>query len=147
MIKNKMLCVVLCVQLFFTSCATLYDHYTFTETVEAKLQAKSLITLSTQPYADHITEVESLKNQIEKMVIYERAKNRNEITLKMWEYINRPNSAIHKFIKLWKDKGTLSPAFAEEFVEPIEKTFDLMIDYEIKKDKQSENALLQLFQT
>ena len=130
-----------------TSCATVYDHYTFTETVETKVQAQNLIELAATPYADNKTQVVNFQNQLQKMLVYERAKSKNEVTLKMWEFINAPNSAINKFLSLWKEKETLSPTFIEEFQAPIARIFDLMVAYENKKDQPTENALLQLLQT
>ena len=129
---------------FITSCASIYDHYTFTQTIETKLQSTSLVDLSTQPYEEYLVEIESLKNQIDKMVIYEKAKKKNEITLQMWQYLDRPESSIHQFLDLWKEKNTLSPDFSVEFNKNINEMFDLLIDYETKKDQTSENAILQL---
>lgn len=121
--------------------SSLYDHYTFTETLNTKVKAEHLIQKSNTPYSDNISLVDDLKVQLQTMVAYERAKEKNQITLKMWEYLNRDNSAIHKFLETWENKGTLSPVFAKEFSPQISKAFDLMIDYENKKNKASENAI------
>ena len=114
--------------------SSLYDHYTFTETLNTKVKAEHLIQKSNTP--------DDLKVQLQTMVAYERAKEKNQITLKMWEYLNRDSSAIHKFLGTWENKGTLSPVFAKEFSPQISKAFDLMIDYENKKSKASENAII-----
>ena len=128
-----------------SSCATsLYDHYTFTETLEAKVQTESLIKQSVNPYTAHAAEIVFLKNRLNKMVMYERSKSKNPITLKMWEFVNSKNSSIHQFIELWKEKGTLSPVFTEEYSEQANEIFQLMLDYESKKDTESESALLRV---
>lgn len=75
------------------------------------------------------------------MVAYERMKDKNQITVKMWEYLNADNSTLHKFLDTWEDQGTLGTVFTEEFGPQISKAFDLMVDYENKKDKKSENAI------
>ena len=137
--------VVLVLTILTTSCATtLYDHYTFTETLEAKAQTHGLIKLSESPFSEHVTEVALLKNRLDKMVAYERSKSKNPITIKMWEFLNKEDSSIHKFLKLWEEKGALSPALTEEFSKQTDEIFQLMIDYETKKDTESENALSRI---
>ena len=146
-IKSLLSFLLLGISLSFFSCATLYDHYTFTETVETKVQVQNLIEQSATPYAENKSQINTFQNQLQKMLIYERAKGKNEITLKMWEFINNPNSSINKFLALWEEQNTLSPAFIEEFRAPITRIFDLMVAYENNKDKPTENALLQVLQT
>ena len=128
-----------------TSCATtFYDHYTFTETIGAKTDAQSLIRQSVTSYENHISQIESFKSRIDKMVIYEKEKSKNEITLKMWNHMNSENSSLSKFLVLWKEKDKLNPVFTEDFASQIDKMFDLMIAYETKKDQESKSALEQL---
>lgn len=146
-IKYLLSFFLLGIALLSSSCATLYDHYTFTETVETKVQIQNLIDQSVTPYAENKLQINTFQNQLQKMLIYERAKGKNEITLKMWEFINNSNSSINKFLALWEEQNTLSPAFIEEFRAPITRIFDLMVAYENNKDKPTENVLLQVLQT
>lgn len=122
----------------------LYDHYTFTQTVAIKVQTESLIKQSNTIYENNTVAIEALKNQIYTMLIYEKSKAKNPINMKMWEILNNENSSIYKFLRLWKEKKTLSPAFTTEFSNQTNEIFDLMIKYELKKDKQSETALIEL---
>ncbi|UZO82409.1 hypothetical protein NBT05_08025 [Aquimarina sp. ERC-38] len=140
---------LLCISIHFLffSCTTLYDHYTFTETIETKVQIENLIRQSVNSFSENKEQVTAFQNQLQKMLIYEKAKDKNEITIKMWEYINSPNSSVSKFLKLWEEKDTLSPAFTEEFKVPIQRIFDLMVAYENKKDQPTEDALQQILQT
>ncbi len=141
-------CIYLSLILTLGSCSSaFYDHYTYTETLETKVKANSLIRQSINPYQENIVQVEDFKGQLEKMVTYEKAKSKNEISVKMWEYVNNEKSSLHQFLNLWKEQGTLSPAFTEEFAVSINAIFDKMLDYETKKDTQSENALLNLINT
>ena len=141
-IRNVLALVVI---FFLSGCSSsLYDHYTLTETLETKVQTESLIRQSVNPYPDYIAQVESLKGTIEKMVLYERSKSKNPITIKMWEHLNNDMSSVHQFLKLWKEKETLSLEFTEEFSKQTNEIFQLMIDYETKKDKASESALSKL---
>ncbi len=125
------------------SCSSLYDHYTYTETLKAKVDAISLIDKSDTPFADSQAQVTELKNHMETMVLYEKGKAKNELTAKTWELISSDMHLMGSFLKLWEDKGSLNTAFKDEAKPQIEEAFNLMIFYEEKKDKQSQNALTQ----
>ncbi|MFD1614231.1 hypothetical protein [Gelatiniphilus marinus] len=125
------------------SCTSLYDHFTYTETIKTKLDAISLIDKSDTPYSGSEVQITALKNQMEKMVIYEKGKAKNQLTTKMWELISSDKHLMGSYLKLWEEKGALNPAFKEEAKPQIEEAFNLMIYYEEKKDKQSQNALTQ----
>ncbi|MEW4922927.1 hypothetical protein [Algibacter sp. 2305UL17-15] len=125
------------------SCSSLYDHFTYTETIETKLEAITLIDRSDTPFADSQVQIDDLKNQMEKMVIYEKGKDKNELTKKMWELISSDKHLMGSYLKLWEEKGSLNTAFKEEAKPQIEEAFNLMILYEEKKDKKSTNALTE----
>ena len=143
--KKFLKCIYLCLALLLVSCSTaFYDHYSYTETLETKVQINSLIRQSVNPYSENIQQVENFKGQLEKMISYEKVKGKNEITVNMWEFVNNDKNSIHKFFQLWKEQETLSLAFTEEFSISINAIFDKMIDYETKKDAASETALTTL---
>ncbi|MFD1163836.1 MULTISPECIES: hypothetical protein [Hwangdonia] len=125
------------------SCTSLYDHFTYTETIKTKLDAISLIDKSDAPYSDSEVQITDLKNQMKKMVIYEKGKDKNQLTTKMWELISSDKHLMGSYLKLWEEKGSLNTAFKEQAKPQIEEAFNLMIFYEEKKDKQSQNALTQ----
>lgn len=140
----KIYFIVLCTVTTITSCtstSSLYDHYTYTETIEIKLQALSLMDKSDDAFSSHENEVIDLKNQLEKMLTYERGKNQNLITTKMWEVLNNDNKLVKSYLALWEQKGTLNSAFIEEAKPQIEEAFNILIQYEEKKDTTSENAV------
>lgn len=130
------------IAILLSSCATLYDHYTYTETIETKIQTLSIMDLSHQPYTNHEAEVTALKNQIEKMVIYEKGKNKNKITIKMWEVLDNDNKLIKSYLQLWQDRETLNMAFIEEAKPQIEEAFNILIQYEEKKSKTNGSIIL-----
>jgi len=126
-----------------SSCgSSLYDHFTYTETIETKIQALSLMSKADDPFSSHENKAIDLKNQLEKMLTYERGKNKNEITTKMWEVLNNDNKLIKSYLALWEQKGTLNPAFIQEAKSQIEQAFTILIQYEEKKDKTNENAVI-----
>lgn len=141
--KTKLIVMISLILMMGCSPA-LYDHYTFTRTVEIKVQTESLIKRSNTAYEINTNDINALKDQLYAMSIYEKSKGKNPITMRMWEFLNNENSSIHRFLRLWKEKKTLNPAFAAEFGEQTNEIFDHMITYETKKDKQSEAALIGL---
>ena len=142
--KTKITALLLFVSLIFSSCVSLYDHFTLTETVATKVQVESLLNSATTPYSDNTAAVNALKTQMQKMLVYEQTKDKNVVTTKMWELMTREGSTINSFLTTWESQGTMSAPFIEEFRPQITEMFDLMIDFESKKDKQAENALLQI---
>ncbi|GAB5472445.1 MAG: hypothetical protein Mars2KO_05440 [Maribacter sp.] len=140
-IKNS--CIVLFLALTVLGCASLYDHFTYTETIETKLSTLSLMDKSDEPFSDYADEITDLRNQLKKMEIYEKGKNKNEITSRMWELLGSEEHLVGSYLKLWEEQGNLSPAFTEEAIPQIEKAYDLMLLFETKKDKKSQNALTE----
>jgi hypothetical protein len=140
-LKNT--CIILITTLTVMSCASLYDHFTYTETIETKLATLSLMKKSDSPFTENEDEVIELKNQLEKMEIYEKGKKKNEITGKMWELLSSDEHLVGSYLKLWEEKETLSPVFVEEAIPQIEEAYDLMLLFETKKDKESQNLLTQ----
>ena len=139
--------VISLVLLIIFSCApSLYDHYTFTETLATKVQADNLIIRSTEPYIEHRDAVDNLQQQIDKMVLYEQAKSKNPITVQMWKTLDANNSSLQQFLSVWEKQGTVSPAFVEEYQQQVDKIFQLMINYETKKSPESANALSKALQ-
>mgnify|MGYP006395388257 CR=1 FL=1 len=143
-IKNLILAAII---VTLAGCSSYYDHYTLTETVASQAMAQNLLNHATEPYQDHRAAIDAFEQQLDKMLIYEQTKDRNQIMLQMWTLLNNPDSSVQQFIKTWEDQGSMSPVFVEEYRPQVLQLFQLMIDYENKKDRQSENALLQLLQT
>ncbi|HPF10753.1 MAG TPA: hypothetical protein PKW08_08100 [Flavobacteriaceae bacterium] len=142
--KTTLKTYALLLSLLLASCASYYDHYTLSETVFTKVMVESLINKATSPYADHEAAVNDLQLQLQKMLLYEKTKKKNLIMQQMWALLNSENSSLQGFLKTWKDQGTLSPVFIEEFSPETLKLFDLMIDFESQKDEKSESALKQI---
>ncbi len=124
-----------------SSCASLYDHYTYTETIATKIQTLSLIGQSNEAFASHNAEVTALKIQMQKMLAYEEGKSKNDITVKMWRLINNEKKLIGSYLTLWEEKRILSPVFINEAKSQIEEAFDILIAYEEKKNKETETAI------
>lgn len=122
-----------------------FDHYSYQKTTEIKIETSRLVGKAATAYAANREEIDALMLNIEKLAEYEKNKPDNQITIAMWKVLSDPEkNLLGGFIKLWKEKGTLNPVFVEESKKQILEAIDLLIQYEIKKDKDSKNKLLNL---
>ena len=134
---------------FLSSCSILktapYDQYSFQKTIEIKIDANHLIDKAESSYQENISEIQELKSEIAKIVEYEKYKPNNEITYKMWLLVaNEDKNLLAGFLKRWEEKGKLSSFFITEAKGQITEAFDLLLQYESKKEPATKNQLLEL---
>jgi len=129
------------IALIMGSCVSLYDHYTYTETIATKIQTLSVMDQSDEAFTLHKSEVVALQNQLQKMLTYEEGKAKNDITVQMWRVLNNDKKLIGSYLTLWEEKGKLSTVFINEAKPQIEEAFDILIAYEEKKNKKTEEVL------
>jgi hypothetical protein len=145
----KYLLFLIAVSFAITSCnstrTALFDQYSYEKTIELKVETDQLISKANTPYTTNKEEIEKLFLNLEKLVEYEKNKPNNEITFEMLKMLNdKDKNLLAGFFKHWETKGMVSKSFLEESKKQILEAFDLLIQYEIKKDKQSKEALLDL---
>ncbi|VXC25713.1 conserved exported hypothetical protein [Flavobacterium sp. 9AF] len=133
----------------FTSCKAIqtavYDQYSYQKTTELKVETLLLMDNAVTPYPDQQEKVEKILLDMEKLKEYEKNKPNNEITFSMWSIMtNSEKNLVSGFFKRWKEKQNLSPAFVIEAKKQIEEAYNLLIEYEVKKDKTSKDNLLAI---
>ena len=123
----------------------IYDQYSYQKTIEIKIEAENLIDKATTPYTDHLQDIGELGLEIQKILEYEKNKPNNEITYAMWQILaDKDKNLLVGFFKRWKNKGQLNVFFVEEAKAQIMQAMDLLIQYEVKKDKETKDKLLTL---
>lgn len=132
---------------FLTSCSStktvLFDQYSYEKTIEIKIETIKLMNNSSASFSKNKEQIDALFFNIEKLTEYEKNKPNNEITFQMWKILsNKEKNLLGGFFRLWETKGIVSKPFLEESQKQILEAFDLLIQYEIKKDKESKNELL-----
>ncbi|MFC6097343.1 hypothetical protein ACFPVY_11875 [Flavobacterium qiangtangense] len=147
-LKNKYFAIVL-FTMTIVSCEStrtaVFDQYSYQKTTELKVETSKLMDKATTPFSKNTAEVEALLLNIEKLSEYEKNKPNNEITFAMWNVLSDPEkNLVGGFFKRWKEKETLSPTFVTESKKQVLEALDLLIQYEIKKDKESKDSLLEL---
>lgn len=132
-----------------TSCTTTktaqFDPYSYQKTTEIKVETSKLMSYATTSYNLHKEEVEALLLSIDKLTEYEKNKPNNEISFAMWKVLNdKERNLLAGFFKRWETKKTLSQTYLEESKKQVLDALDLLIQYEIKKEKESKEALSDL---
>lgn len=123
----------------------IFDQYSYQKTTEIKVETARLMDKATAPFTKNQQEVEALLLNIEKLAEYEKNKPDNEITFAMWKILTEEEkNLLGGYFKRWKEKETLSPVFIQEAKKQVVEALDLLIQYEIKKDKASKDNLLDL---
>jgi hypothetical protein len=145
----KLIAVLIAFSFITTSCdstrTALFDPYSYQKTTEIKVQTIKIMDKALSPYPNQKPEVEALLLEIEKLVEYEKNKPNNEITFAMWKVLSdKEKNLLAGFFKRWESKEILSPYFVDESKKQILNAFDLLIQYEINKDKESKAQLLEL---
>ncbi len=131
-----------------TTKTAIFDHYSYQKTTEIKIETIHLLNKATEPYENHTEAIQKLKIEIEKLIEYEKNKPNNEITYAMWLLINdKEKNLLASFLEKWNEKQKITPAFIQEAKQQITEAFDLLIQYETKKDKETTNLLLNLIKT
>ena len=123
----------------------LYDQYSYQQTTSIKVEASNVMDKATTPYSNNKEIVEKLLLDIDKLVEYEKNKPNNEITFAMWKILtDKEKNLLTGFFKRWEEKGSFSPVFLQEAKKQVTGALDLLIQYEVKKDKESKDSLLNL---
>lgn len=148
-LKIKWILLLVAITMLTTACnsikATIFDQYSYQKTTELKVETSNLMEKAINPYKDHQEEVDKLLLEIQKLMEYEKNKPNNEITFAMWQLLNdKEKNLLAGFFKRWEEKETLSPVFLQESKNQVLEALDLLIQYEIKKDKQSKESLLEI---
>jgi hypothetical protein len=125
-----------------------FDSYSYQKTTELKVSISVLMDKSTEPYIVYHEKVNALLLEIEKVKEYEKGKPNNAITIAMWEMLtDTEGNLLTGYFVFWKTNQMVSFSFKKEAKQQILEALDLMIQYEMKKDKTTENELLKILST
>ena len=123
----------------------LYDQYSYQQTTSIKVEASNVMDKAATPFSNNKEIVEKLLLDIDKLVEYEKNKPNNEITFAMWKILtDKEKNLLSGFFKRWEEKGSFSPVFLQEAKKQVTDALDLLIQYEVKKDKESKDSLVNL---
>lgn len=142
--------LLLCLLVLELSCAStaLFDQYSFDKTINAKVESLSLMKKAVDEFDIHKLVVEEHFEELEKIYEYDKRRTNNILTTKMWEILlNEDNNLFAGFIKRWRENGPQNQIFVEEASKQIEEAFDLLLDFEVAKNKEEINNVGLLINT
>ena len=122
--------------LLLAGCSTIatFDKVAYDKATGAKAEALTLMDKATDSYSSRAKEAEAVQLSIDKAYEYDRGRALNSITVKQWEILRDPNGHLFGgFVRRWREKGTLRPAYIEEKKSDIAEAFDQIIQLEIGK--------------
>ena len=125
-----------CLLLAACSLIAHYDQAAYEHATNAKVDTLALMSKATGSYDDHEKEVEALARQLDKAYEYDRGRKLNQITVAQWDILRDPDHDLAGgFLKMWKAKGSVSPAFIAEKKKQIADAFDQIIQLESGKPR------------
>jgi hypothetical protein len=136
----KLLFPLLFLSLFGCAPVSDFNQLSLDQSLSIKTDALNLISKANENYADHQSEIDSLKLNVENAYQYSKTISNNSETISQWEIIMDPNrSSLFGLLERWKNKTTLSDTFISEVKILIASDFNTIIDFENNKRKPLNN--------
>jgi hypothetical protein len=111
-----------------------FDRVAYEHATSAKVDTLKLMDKATSRYDEHDKEVEALVVELDKAYEYDRGRELNKITVAQWDILRDPDrDLVGGFLKMWRAKGSLSPAFVAEKKKQVAEAFDQIIQLESGK--------------
>lgn len=147
--NKQFIYAILFCSLLMTSCnsikTAIYDQYSYQQEVSLKVETKALLEHATEDYTRYKGQIASLLLEMKKMEEYEKNKQDNAISYQMWQLMtDADKNSVAGLFKRWENKGQLSAVFTEEASKQVLNAFDALIKYELSKNKEQENILLEI---
>ena len=111
-----------------------YSPTAYQNATSLKASTLALMEKAKEPYATHQREIESLTVEIDKAYEFVNGIPSNSISARQWSILKKPDGdLLGKFMLRWKERGTLTPTFIDEFKGPVADAFDEIICLEANK--------------
>jgi hypothetical protein len=127
--------------LILTSCTPLIGPHSpmaYQNATSLKASTLALMDKATEPYSNHMKDIESLMLEVDKAYEFVNGIPSNNISGKQWYILKKPDgNLLGKFFLRWKEKNTLSRPYIDEFKKLISDAYDEIICLEANKLKPS----------
>ncbi|MFN3639699.1 MAG: lipoprotein [Flavobacterium sp.] len=122
----------------------LFDHYSYQQSTALKVSTLSLMEQASAPYASYEAQVNALMLDMDIFKEYERHKPHNDISYRFLILMQDSNkNLVGGFFKRWKADSKLNKVFIDQAKIQVGGAFDLLIQYELQKDRKSKTLLEQ----
>lgn len=136
--KNTLLKLCSLLLLFLSSCSPLiapYNEHIYRELASLKVETTTLVGKSNEEYSKHVSEVEDVDKDMNKLYEYMKGLPKNAESASMLKKIIDGDGMWSGIKSHWKTKGQVKPDAAVEFQKAIGEGFDELIELESKKIK------------
>lgn len=133
--KNTLLKFCSLLLIFLSSCSPLiapYNEHIYRELVSLKVETTTLVGKSNEEYSKHVTEVEDVDKDMNKLYEYMKGLPKNTESASMLKKIIDGDGMWSGIKNHWKTKGQLQPELAGELQKAIGEGFDELIELESK---------------
>lgn len=117
----------------------LHDPESYRTALDLKVEFKYLVESSSDSYLTKSNDVLEFQKAIEKALLYERGRYRNELTVAQYDIMK---GILNRFVDTWKQNDTISDFTRKEFLEESQAAFDEII--KLEKNKRSEGIKLNI---
>jgi hypothetical protein len=108
-----------------------YDQAAYDKATSTKAEALALMDKAVRSYESQQKEIEQVSLDLDKAYEYDRGRDSNVETVKMWEILRDPNGHLFGgFLSRWKARGTLHTEYIQEKRKAIADGFDQIIALE-----------------
>lgn len=122
---------------FLAGCAPLIGPYSptaYQNATSLKATTLALMDKAKEPYAAHQKDIDSLLVEVDKAYEFVNGIPSNSISAKQWYILKKPDGdLLGKFVLRWKERGTLSQTYIDEFKGPVADAFNEIICLEANK--------------
>ncbi|MEJ8572175.1 hypothetical protein [Microbaculum marinum] len=134
--RARFFAVLLCTFALVGACAIApeYSAVAYKNATDLKVESLELISESTDSYSQHSLQAKDLTENLDKAYEYANGLPHNEVTAEMWWKIKSPDQPlVGGYLALWRTRGKVTPALADEYQTQVAEAFDYLICLEANK--------------
>jgi len=114
-----------------------FDQASYSQVISLKIDALALMDKASDEYSSHISDVNTLRLELDKAVEYDKHRPNNLITNEQWALLSdNDGHLLSGFLVKWKKDGKESPTYITDKKKQINVAIDQIAELEIKKLKQ-----------
>jgi hypothetical protein len=140
--RNGYLLAVFLVASLLAACSSIpigeYSLEAYKNATTLKAETLALVAKSGQPYSRLADDVDVVSVRIDAAYEFAAGLPDNQLSAEQWRLMRDPEGHLYGgFVVLWRNRGTLSPAFRDELRAVIGDAFDEIICLEANKQSQT----------
>jgi hypothetical protein len=121
------------------ACSTIspFNQQAYQQATELKAESLVLMSKATEPYSNHLKEIQAVQVSLEKNYEYAKGRPLNQISTEQWMILKNPEGhSLGGFLVLWGKRKTLNDLFVQEAKKSIAGQFDQVIELESGKQRK-----------